>query len=143
MNPIAFQLRIMQFTMILSVLLFFFVSRTVQPPAQIVNFSFQWAVVLCATASALSGFILQRMLMRAPSQSLLAAQDSTRLARWRMGHIIRFATAESVALFGFVLRTLGSSSTPVYLLFGSGLLLLLFWQPGVIPIKTESQGSIG
>jgi FtsH-binding integral membrane protein len=143
MNPVVLQLRVMQVVMIVSVPLFFFVSRTLQSPAQSVNASIQWVIVLCAAGSALLGFIVQPILLRARSQSLPPALNSTPLGPWRAGHIVRFATAESVALFGFVLRALGCSPNLVYLLFGSGLLLLLLWRPGAIPTQTKSQGSIG
>ena len=143
MNPVAFQLRIMQIAMMVSVLLIFFFSRTLQPPAHSVNASMQWSIVLCAIAPALSGFIVQRTMLRAPSQSPPATRNSTLLARWRAGHILRFATAESVALFGLVLHTLGSSSVLVNVLFVSGILLPLLWQPGAVPTEAESQNSIG
>jgi len=139
MNPVTFQLRILQISFIVSVGLFYYVCGTIQPADHSVNSSMQPAIVLCAIASALMGFIVQRILLRAPSQSLPEQQNSTRFSRWFAGHILRFATAESVALFGLVLHMLGSSSTLVNVMFISSLLLLLIWQPGTIPPKNESQ----
>jgi hypothetical protein len=143
MNPKSHVLRIMQVTFIISVGLFYYVSGTVHPAAHSVNPTVQWAIVLCAAASALMGFIVQPILLRGPGQPLPENQNSARLTRWMSGHILRFATAESVALFGLVLHILGSSSVVVNVLFGSSILLLLFWQPGAIPAQTESQSSIG
>ncbi len=143
MRPVVFQLRIIQFAMVASVLMFFYVGRTLPVPSQNAAASFQWAIVACAIASALGGFIAQRTVQRASSQTLQPARTSTPLARWQMGHIIRFASAESVALFGFVLRSLGAPSAIVYSLFGGGMLLLLLWQPGAAPTPSESQSSIG
>jgi protein-S-isoprenylcysteine O-methyltransferase Ste14 len=143
MNPIARQLRIAQVAFIVTVGLIYYVSGTVPPVAHSVNSSIQWAIVLCAIASVLAGFIVQRTMLRTPSQFLPAAQHSTVLVKWKAGHILRFATAESAALFGLVLHTLGSSSVLVNILFGSSILLLLFWQPGAIPAQSESQSSIG
>jgi hypothetical protein len=137
MNPVTFQLRVMQIVFIVSVLLFYYVSGTIHPSAQSMNPSMQWAIVLCAIASALMGFIVQRMFLRTPSQSLPEKQNSALLARWFAGHILRFATAESVALFGVVLHTFGSSSALVNALFMSSLLLLLIWQPGTCPPQNE------
>jgi hypothetical protein len=143
MRPVVFQLRIIQFVMVASVLMFFYVGRTLPVPSQNEAASFQWAIVACAFASALGGFIAQRVVQRASNQTPRSAQDSTQLSRWQMGHIIRFASAESVALFGFVLRSLGAPSTIVYSLFAGGIVLLLIWQPGAAPTPSEPQSSIG
>jgi hypothetical protein len=136
MNPAVRVVRFMQIVFIVSVLLFIYVLQILHPVAHSVSAPIQWALVLCAIASAEMGFIVQRILRRPQGPSLPATQNSTPLARWTSGHILRFATAESVALFGFVLRILGSYSVVVYLLFGSSLLLLLMWRPGNVPPST-------
>jgi hypothetical protein len=142
MNPAAFQLRVMQIAFIVSVMLFYYVGSTIHHPVQAVSRTLQWAIVCCAVASVLMGFVVQRTLLRTPSPSRPVPQGSTARSRWFVGHLLRFATAESVALFGLVLLTLGGPSTEVYLLFGASLLLLLLWQPGNIPALDESQRSI-
>jgi hypothetical protein len=142
MNPAVVTVRTLQCFFILSVLMFIYVLHIIHPTPHSVNASLQWSIIFCAIASALMGFIVQRMMLRAPSQSLPATKDSTLLRQWFTGHMIRFATAESVALFGFVLRMMGSSSILVTLLFVSSLLLLLLWQPGPVPTQTESHISI-
>jgi hypothetical protein len=136
MNPAVRVVRTMQFAFIVSVLLFLYVLRAVHPATHSVSAPLQWALVLCAIASAGMGFIVQRILLRPRNPSLPAAPNSTPLARWTSGHVLRFATAESVALFGFFLRMMGSTSILVYLLFGSSLLLLLTWRPGTVPPST-------
>jgi len=143
MKPIAFTMRVLQVSFIVSILLFIYVSRMIPPPAHNADVSFQYVIVLCAIVSAIMGFIFQRLMLRAPSQSPISTQKSAPLNRWFAGHILRFATAESVALFGIVLHTIGSSSTLVNLLFGGALILQLTWQPGAIPDQTESQNSAG
>jgi len=136
MNPVVRVVRIMQFAFIFSVLLFLFVLHTVHPAAQHLSASFQWGIVLCAIASAGMGFIGQRAFLRPSAPSLPTNQNPTPLARWFSGHLLRFATAESVALFAFALRMMGSTSILVYLLFGGSLLLLLTWRPGTVPPST-------
>jgi hypothetical protein len=143
MNPVVPLLRILQIAFIVSVLLFVFVLHTIHPAVRSVNASVQWAIVFCAMVSALGGFYGQRIVSRAPSRSLSAMQGPNPLSPWFTGHIIRFAMAEAVALFGFALRMLGDSSILVYLLFGGGLLLLLLWRPGSPPNQSESQSSAG
>jgi hypothetical protein len=130
MNPATLQLRIVQISFIISVGLFYYVLSMIQPAAHAVNSSMQSAIVLCAIVSAYSGFWLQQRFLRIRSQSLPTESKSTPLSRWFAGHILRFATAESVALYGVVLHMFGSSSTLVNVMFICSLLLLLIWQPG-------------
>jgi hypothetical protein len=143
MNPVIRVVRILQFAIIVSVLLFMLVLHIVRPAAQSVNTSVQLAIVCCAIASAMLGFIMQRVILNAPDRPNAPGQSSTPQGRWFTGHVIRFATAESVALFGFVLRMMGSTSNLVIALFAGSLLLLLIWQPGAVPTATESRSSIG
>jgi hypothetical protein len=138
MNPVKFQLRIVQISFIISVGLFYYVISMIHPTANAVNSPMQSAIVLCAIVSAYSGFWLQQRFLRIRSQSLPTESKSTPLSRWFAGHILRFATAESVALYGLVLHMLGSSSTLVNVMFICSLLLLLLWQPGTCPPKNES-----
>jgi hypothetical protein len=142
MNPAALQLRVMQIAFIVSVMLFYYVGITIHPAAQAVSRPVLWGIVCCAVASALMGFLMQKMLLRTPSPSHPSPQGSTARSRWFSGHILRFATAESVALFGLILLKLGGRSIEVYVLFGAALILLALWQPGEIPAETESQRSI-
>jgi hypothetical protein len=137
MNPVVRVVRTLQIAFIVSVLLFLFVLHTIQPATRNVSVPIQLVLVLCSIVSAESGFFVQRRLLRPRNPSLPATKNSTPLSRWFSGHLLRFATAESVALYGFFLRMLGSTSILVYLLFGSSLLLLLTWRPGAVPPATE------
>ena len=142
MNPAIRVVRILQIGIIASVVAFFFISSKLPIPTQNVNASLQWAIVFCAIASALVGFIGQRSFLRVPNQAPSAMQWSSARGRWFAGHVLRFATGESVALFGLVLRSLYGPSNVVTALFAGSLLLLVFWQPGEVPTETESQGPI-
>lgn len=143
MDPAIRLVRILQFAFIVSVLLFFDVAtRLLRPPAQSVNPAVQWTIVIVSIACASSGFLVQRMLRRTPNMPLSTIQRTDLLRPWLMGHLIRFAMAESVALFGFVLRGLGSSSKLVNTMFAASLLLLILWRPGEVPTPNESQGPI-
>jgi hypothetical protein len=139
MNPAIRTVRVLQFAIIVSVLLFIYVLHTIHPEPRNVDATLQWAIVCCAIGSARAGFVVQRVLMNAPDRPNSRAQGSTPRSRWLAGHVIRFATAESVALFGFALRMMGSTSNLVTLLFAGSLLLLILWQPGEVPTSIESQ----
>lgn len=143
MSPAIRVVRILQFAFIVSVLLFYYIARTLHPPAQSVNAVAQWAIVVCAVFVALSGFIVQRVILNAPVRPASDAQNSTPQGRWFTGHVVRFATAESVALVGLVLRALGSPSNLVIAMFAGSLLLLLIWQPGDAPAVNESKNPRG
>jgi hypothetical protein len=142
MNPAVLQLRVMQGAFIVSVLLFFVVIRTLPPSPVMANPTLQWAIVSAAILSAISGFVVQRMILRAASHASAPRPYPILLRQWMTGHLFRFATAESVALFGVVLNRLGGPSAFVYALFGAGLLLLLLWQPGAVPTQSQSAGFI-
>jgi hypothetical protein len=142
MNPVIRVVRILQISFIVSILLFIRVLHLIHPATHSVNASMEWSIVFCAAASALMGFIMQRVILNAPDRPN-SGQTSTPRGRWFTGHVIRFATAESVALFGFVLRMMGSTSNLVIVLFAGSLLLLLFWQPGGVPTANESKNPMG
>lgn len=142
MNPVIRVMRVMQIAFIVSVLLFYSISRMIQPAGQSLDDFMQWVIVLCAAASAAGGFSVQRMFLRVRSQALATTRKSTPLSRWKVGHLMRFASAESVALYGVVMRTTGGSSTLSAALFAGSLLLLALWQPGAVPNESESQGPI-
>jgi membrane protein implicated in regulation of membrane protease activity len=143
MNPAILLVRILQISFIVSVLLFIVVLKIIHPAPHSVSASIQWSIVFCAIASALAGFYAQKRFRRLPSQPLSSAQSPDIRSPWLAGHVIRFATAESVALFGVVLRMMGSTSILVTVLFVASLLLLLLWQPGAAPTETKSQNTIG
>ena len=81
MKPPILQLRIIQIAIIVSVLMFIYVLHIIQPAAQSVSATIQWAFVLCAIASAEAGFWFQRKMWRVQSQSLPANLKSTPLNR--------------------------------------------------------------
>jgi hypothetical protein len=143
MNPAVRLVRILQITFIMSVLLFILVLHVVNPARQSVDITVQWAIVFVAITSAMAGFIMQRVILNAPDRLNALGQSSTPQGRWLTGHVIRFATAEWVALSGFALRMMGSTSNLVIVLFTGSLLLLLFWQPGEVPTANEPKNPMG
>jgi hypothetical protein len=142
-NKLILQLRFFQFGFIMSVPLYVYVLLFVCPVQQSLNVYIQFAIVCCAITSAIGGFIMQRMIMNTPDRPNALGQMPTPRGRWFSGHLFQLASAEFVALFGFVLRMLGGYSNVVIALFAGSLLLLVFWQPGEVPTENESQSSIG
>ena len=143
MNPAIVMVRTMQVAFIFSVLVFLYVLHVVHPAPKIVDPSMQLFIACAAFTSIILGFIVPRALLRIPNELFFRAEGSEPRRRWLAGHIFRFATAESVALFGFVLRMMGDTSRVVTAFFAVSLLLLILWQPGEVPAATESKDSIG
>jgi hypothetical protein len=80
---------------------------------------------------------LRQKLLFAPATALVSdPENAVLLRRWRAGNIVSFAFAESVMLFGVVLKFLGERWSIVSIFFGVGLLLLLLWAPQKIQTLT-------
>ena len=56
-------------------------------------------------------------------------EDTEALRTWRSGQIISFTFAETVVLFGFVLKVLGARWNVAGSFFVVGILLLVAWRP--------------
>lgn len=104
-----------------------------------------WFVVLAAVYCAVTGFTFQRKIAMRPSRPQQAIRGSTRgstpFSRWRVGHLMRLATATAVSLWGAVLSVYGAPSWLAYTLFGTGFLLLLIWTPGGLPVPSQAEPS--
>jgi len=51
------------------------------------------------------------------------------IAKWRMANVLSFAFAQTVTLFGFVLRFLDVEWKIAGVFYGVGFLLLILWAP--------------
>jgi hypothetical protein len=56
------------------------------------------------------------------------------LGNWRVANLLSFVFAQTISLFGFVLKFLGSSWNIAAIFFGAGLLLLIIWTPRKIQV---------
>jgi hypothetical protein len=93
----------------------------------------QWVIVLAAAYCAVSGFTFQRYINKEPSRSQRVRGDSTAFRRWSVGHLIRLASACSVAMWGAVIPIYKGPLWIAGALCGIGILLLLVWRPGTPP----------
>jgi len=76
------------------------------------------------------GLILRQRLVMAPAAALASdPENKAVLRRWRGGNIVSFAFAESIMLFGVVLKFMGERWNIVAVFFAAGLLMLLLWTP--------------
>jgi len=85
---------------------------------------------LVSVADTMLGFVRRRYYFSAAMELLRSEPESRAgLAKWRVANIVSFAFAQTVTLFGFVLKFLGWSWSIAGIFFGVGLLLLLLWTP--------------
>jgi hypothetical protein len=124
------QLACILFLVICIVLVYFGVLRNREPSPTISLM--QGIVVLLALWSAISGFTLQRRLLSVRAQR--ASTKSTPFTRWRAGHIFRLWSAMAVGVWGLVLNGIRGPLWIVGVLLAVGLILLLIWRPGAIPV---------
>lgn len=127
------QLRIVQiFCLVLAVSAAWLVAHSEEPKNNAEFGLIQWAIVLAAAYCAVFGFTAQRFFNK---ERPLARRGGTSSApyRWSIGHLMRLATACSVALWGAVTPILKGPSWMAYGFCGFGIILLLVWSPGTAP----------
>ena len=75
-------------------------------------------------------FVLRRVFVRRSAVMLgNNPEDPLALMQWRAGHIATYAVAESIAVFGLILRFVGFTLPQVGPFFLAGFVLLLFLGP--------------
>jgi F0F1-type ATP synthase membrane subunit c/vacuolar-type H+-ATPase subunit K len=123
-------LRIVQFAMLGSILLYVAVGELAGPRAGAVNPALTYLLTTAGVAIVGMIFIVRRTLVFRSVESLASnPDDSLSLNHWKTGYLATYALCEALALFGLVLRFTGSSlqqSLPFYL---GGLILLAFFVP--------------
>ncbi len=90
-----------------------------------------WVMTGLALYAAWGGFFIRRRLIRR-SEEALAKDDSNlkALKQWEAGHLIGFASAEAIVIWGVVVRmVLGGALWQASLFCAAGLFLLLLWTP--------------
>jgi hypothetical protein len=125
--------RIIHRAMLASAVLYVFVGELVaadssgrsQVDSMLVNVSLILAITLALAAIGLRQKLTastQEMLLRSPG-------DAATLGRWRAAHVVAFALAEAVVLFGLVLRIMGATLTQAATLYAMGIIALLLISP--------------
>jgi hypothetical protein len=124
-------LRILQFALLASLVLYALVAATLNPPrssspAPLVFFGLTFLSVVNV---AVILFIRRLMVSRAEATLRESPEDAAALMRWRSGYIVIYAAAEGIALFGLVLHFVGYRLVEVAPFFVAGFILLLFYAP--------------
>src|SRR6201993_4566960 len=116
--------------MLLSVLLLVIAGEMVGSIPKFSNPTLFYALSL-ATITIVGVILVVRRTLVLQSAATLAARpnDVATLNRWRAGHMMTYALAESIALFGLVLRCLGFTLSQVWSFYTAAVILLLFFGP--------------
>ena len=127
------QLRIIHAAFVVTWFLFIFlVFRIIQAPTSMNNVPTIFPIVLgfvCVSE------VIVAMLLRArfidASKAVLQRESENKgaLAKWRVGNLLSFCIAETITLFGFLLKLLGFGWNTAAAFFACGLVLLLLWAP--------------
>jgi len=131
MKAAFLQLRLIHGSFILSWFLFILVTvYIIQPVDKLTGMTVPLALGVAALSGISVAQTLRQKLVVAPAQELARQPDNAALLqRWRSGNIVQFAFAESVTLFGLVLRFFGASWPVAAPFFAVGLLMLLLSAP--------------
>jgi hypothetical protein len=123
-------LRMVQWSMLTSVLLYAVVGELIGPGARPVNPTLSY--LFATTAVGIVGviFVVRRTLVLRAAEALAAhPDDGLSLAHWRTGYVATYALCEALALFGFALRFLGGSLQQGLHFYIGSFVLLFFFRP--------------
>jgi hypothetical protein len=124
-------LRTIHFALMASLFLYIWAGEKVLPHNQQTPDRLFATLTGLVAATMFVAAIVVRAKMVQPALELLQTEPDNKqsIGRWRSGSIISYVLAETVALFGFSLRSLGGTlamSAPFYI---AAILLMLFLRP--------------
>jgi hypothetical protein len=93
----------------------------------------QFLIILGAVWSAVVGFTFQRKLSRTSKRPRRDGSKSTPFTRWKVGHLMRLASATSVGTWGLALYYFHGPLWLVDTVLTVALVLLIAWKPGPGP----------
>jgi hypothetical protein len=133
------KIRLIQAAFIVAILLFVRVAESVRGRGSNDWTLWHWVMTGLALYAAWVGFFFRRKLLRRSEEALTKdASNPKALKQWQAGHLMGFAFAEAIVLYGVVVRmVLGGALWQASLFYAAGLFLLLLWTPRM-PITTPT-----
>ena len=123
-------LRVMQWAMLASILLYIAVGEILGPRIRYVDPALSYLFSTLAVGIVGTIFVVRRTLvLRAASTLATQPEDNLSLNQWKTGYITTYALCEALALFGLVLRFRGSELQQSLLFYIGGFVLLFFFRP--------------
>jgi hypothetical protein len=128
-RPKVSQIWIIYFAFLATFPMFAFVLHTAKPSGGEASLEVLIAIACVAIVDVPIGHFIRKSHFDRARASLRNNDRTTAVNLWLLGNIMGFTFAETVMLFGFVLRILGASWNVVGIFFAAGFLLLLLWRP--------------
>lgn len=123
-------LRTVQWAMLLSILLYVAVGEIFAPRIRHVDPALSYVFSTLAVGIVGTIFVVRRTLvLRAAASLATQPDDLLSLSQWKTGYLATYALCEALALFGLVLRFLGSELQQSMLFYIGGFVLLFFFRP--------------
>lgn len=129
--------RVIHIVFILSLLLYIFlVIPMLQITPKAVNPVIVGGLALAVVSELSVRPYLQKSLLVLAEARLRRDPNDLQARRiWFTGHLLNFCMAESIGLFGVVLKILGAPWSIAGIFFAVSLLLLLYWTPRWVPAR--------
>jgi hypothetical protein len=125
------QVRILHVAFVMTWFLFILLLKFVQPPfgATAPEFFPLALGLVCVSEVGLALFFRARLI--AVSEDVLRSdpENKAALVKWRTGNLLSFCFAETITLFGLMLKLLGFGWKVAGVFFAGGLILLMLWAP--------------
>jgi len=123
-------LRVVQWSMLVSILLYAIVGEILGPRPRAVDSSLSYIFSTLAVGVVGAIFVVRRTLVLRAAASLAAHPDDIlSLEQWRTGYVATYALCEALALFGLVMRFQGCTLQQSALFYAGGFVLLFFFRP--------------
>jgi F0F1-type ATP synthase membrane subunit c/vacuolar-type H+-ATPase subunit K len=130
MTRVLRTLRAVQWSLLISILLYAFVGERIGPTVRSVDPALSYIFSTLAVGIVGTIFVVRRTLVQRAEASLASRpDDSLSLGHWQTGYIITYALCEALALFGLVLRFRGSQFQQSVLFYIGGFVLIFFFRP--------------
>jgi len=121
--------RMVQFAMLFSILLFAAVGEFVGPRAKVVDPNLSYIFTTIAVALVGMIFVVRRTMVLRPAETLaMRPEDALALNHWKAGYFATYSLCEALGLLGFALRFLGYSLAHSLPYYAGGLVLLVFFR---------------
>jgi hypothetical protein len=130
MNRALNTLRVVQWTMLSSIVLYAVVGQLYGPVPRAVDPGVSYIFSTIGVGLVGVIFVLRRTLVLRAAESLAAnPNDNLSLNQWRTGYLATYVCCEALALFGVVQRFMGCTLQQSALFYVGGFVLLLFFWP--------------
>jgi F0F1-type ATP synthase membrane subunit c/vacuolar-type H+-ATPase subunit K len=123
-------LRAVQWSLLVSILLYAFIGERIGPSVRGVDPALSYIFSTLSVGIVGTILVVRRTLVQRAADSLATQpDDKLSLGHWQTGYIVTYALSEALALFGVILRFQGCQVQQSLLFYIGGFVLILFFWP--------------